>query len=191
MLCVRWLLLKIFDENIKMEFVEGFLEKLKKDKKTMILIFLSVFMIFILFISELDKGDDFSEELSAAEEYNYFVNKEETKAFLENIVGAGNVEIMFTYESSTEYIYAKDTNENSKDKSDNDKEINYKSEHIIIKEDGNEKGLMIKEIYPDIRGIAVICDGGNDPIIKEQIVSSLSALFGISTNRISVVATSR
>ena len=47
---------------------------------------------------------------------------------------------------------------------------------------------MIKEIYPEIRGIAVVCDGGNNPVIKEQLVSILSALFGINTNRISVAA---
>ena len=176
-------------EFFKEKFYEIF-NKIKGDKKVFLTVVCSAVLMFVLCVSELNNKEDVNSEVTEVKTYNYFVETKEVEEFLENISGAGNVRIMITYDSSEEYIYAKDTNENSKDKKESDKEINYKSEHIIIKEDGNEKGLMIKEIYPEIRGIAVLCDGGDNPLIKERIVSLLSALFGINTNRISVVAKS-
>ena len=162
----------------------------KADKKA--LLAFAVCMIVIIFVVLSEFSDVRNEKITYDKDINYIngINNDELEKFLENVDGAGNVEIMITYDSSEEYIYAKDTNENTRDKKESDNEINYKTEHIIIKEDGNEKGLTIKEIYPEIRGIAVICDGGNNPIIKECIVSMLSALFGINTNKISVAAKS-
>ena len=163
---------------------------INKDKKILILFALSAILIFFIAISEFDNKNT-EETVDNTTVYdNFYMEKKELEEFLENIEGAGKVKIMITYDSTKEYIYAKNQSENSKDENDNDKEINYKSEHIIVKEDGKEKGLIIKEIYPEIRGIAVVCDGGNNPVIKEQIVYVLSALFGINTNRISVAAKS-
>ena len=96
--------------------------------------------------------------------------------------------MLIMYDASEEYIYAKDTEEDTKTENENERDINYKSRHIIIKEDGDESGLRIKEIYPEVRGVAVICEGGDNPVVKEQIISALKALFDINTNCISVAA---
>ena len=175
-------------ENLK-TLLKNITDALKKDKKITGLLIISLAAIFVLTLSEAKNKVEFTVNENSFSEYN-LINNDDLEAFLENISGAGRVEIMVTYDSSKEYIYAKDTDENAMDKNDSGREINFKSEHIIIKEDGNEKGLMIKEIYPEIRGIAVICDGGNNPVIREQMVNILSALFGINTNRISVAAKS-
>ena len=177
-------------KKIKAKFYD-IASAVKKDRKTFLVVVICLIVSFLLVISEfkIENKEQIKDE-SNIQAGNY-INKEEIEDFLENVYGAGEVEIMITYDSSKEYIYAKDTNENTRDKNNINNEINYKSEHIIIKEDGNEKGLMIKEIYPEIRGIAVVCDGGNNPVIKEQLVSILSALFGINTNRISVAARCR
>ena len=59
-------------------------------------------------------------------------------------------------------------------------------EYKIIDGNNNEEGLPLKVILPEIKGIAIVCTGGENPVVKEQIISSLSALFNISSNRISV-----
>ena len=44
----------------------------------------------------------------------------------------------------------------------------------------------LKSLYSDISGIAVICRGGGDPLNQKKIITFLSSLFGIPTNRIFV-----
>lgn len=163
---------------------------IRKDKKTLILVFFSIVLILSLFISELTSKNESKDTKNNVESLcnQYCIDKREVENFLKKVKGVGDVEIIITYDTSKEYIYAYDETENSKSRNIDESDINIKKEHIIVKDDGNEKGLMIKEIYPVIRGVAVVCDGGNNPLIKEQITEILSALFDINTKSISVAA---
>ena len=40
---------------------------------------------------------------------------------------------------------------------------------------------------PEIRGVIVVCDGGDNIIIREKVISAVSGAFGISTTRVSVI----
>lgn len=134
------------------------------------------------------KEETYTENSEIESSFSQQQLQKELTDFLENISGAGEVEVMITYESSTENVYACDTDENSDIATDSKEERNSKSEHIIIKNGDGESGLTVKEIYPKVRGVAVICDGGNDPVVKGQIISMISALFDINSTKISVAA---
>lgn len=45
---------------------------------------------------------------------------------------------------------------------------------------------LIQEIYPRIRGVAIVCSRGNDPEIRLKITELVSAALGISTSRVFV-----
>lgn len=48
-------------------------------------------------------------------------------------------------------------------------------------------GGMGSSVYlPSVRGVAVACDGGDQPMVRQRIVSLLSAALGVGENRISV-----
>ena len=49
-----------------------------------------------------------------------------------------------------------------------------------------EEALKTGLLNPKVMGVAVICEGGEDPIVRERIYSLISALFDINTNSISV-----
>ena len=93
---------------------------------------------------------------------------------------------MITFDASDENVYAKDTDEEFENNESSPIEQRMKSEYIIIKGSDGEEGLKIKNVYPTVRGVAVVCDGANDPNVKGQIVSVVSALFDINSTRISV-----
>ena len=101
---------------------------------------------------------------------------------LEAIDGAGKVKVMITFNTYSETVYA----ENSEENIGADGETDTSDEYIIIDGEDGETGLRLKIISPEIKGVAVICQGGNNPVIKEQIISVVSALFDISSNKISV-----
>lgn len=92
---------------------------------------------------------------------------------ISKINGVSNVSVVITIDGSNEKIYA--TNGSSKD-------------YVITKDStGNENALILTEINANVRGIAVVCNYGNNEALRQQIIEMLSSLFNIGANRISVM----
>ena len=60
------------------------------------------------------------------------------------------------------------------------------SDYIILKNNNEEEAVMLREIYPRVRGIAVVCTGGDLPRIRETVTDLLSAAIGIPASKIQV-----
>lgn len=163
--------------------LSDFFVKLKADKKALFTVVLGLSGIFLILLSEVPAFAENS-EIKNSEERSYTESElcREVEKMLSQIKGAGDVSVMLTYENSGEKIYATD-NENDTS-SENQSSSNYK--HIIVDGNNGEEGLVIKELYPRIRGVAVVCSGGDDPQVQSNISSLLSALFDIGSNRISI-----
>ena len=100
--------------------------------------------------------------------------EEKITALIEHIDGVTGVNVMLTLESGNEYVYAQNRNGEIRD-------------YVIINEaDRSESTVLVKEVNPQIRGIAVVCGGGDNPLVQSRIINLLSALFNLSTNRIYV-----
>ena len=54
---------------------------------------------------------------------------------------------------------------------------------ITYKTESDKYGKSTKE---EILGIAVLCDGGDNVAVKERVIDTLTSLYGIGANRISV-----
>ena len=46
---------------------------------------------------------------------------------------------------------------------------------------------MVSEIYPQIRGVVVVAQGGDDPVIVKQIQEAVMALFHMDAHKIKVL----
>ncbi|MCM1364064.1 MAG: hypothetical protein NC122_03230 [Faecalibacterium sp.] len=160
--------------------------KIFADKKLFIIILVGVLGMLILLFSELGESEAHVQPI--VEKDIEMQMTEELTDILEKISGAGRVKVMLTFESSQESVFASDTDENVDSEIDGGEERKTKSEHIIIKSDNGEEGLKVKDIYPKIRGVAVVCDGGSNSVVKGQIISMISALFNINSTKISVAA---
>lgn len=171
------------------ENLNVFIDKIKKDKKALTIVIIGLLGIFLITLSGVDTDEDERQIIQVnTSEDGYITNEElsqQLEALLEKIEGAGSVSVMITFDSSYETVYAYDYTE-SLDQDDDSSSNNYKSEYIIIDEDSNENGLIIKSIYPTIRGVAIVCDGADSAVVKQRIISTVSALFDISTTKISV-----
>lgn len=163
---------------MKSDAITNLIEKLKKDKKLFTALIIGLLGLMLILISEVTPKDKGSDTLSA--EVFTMTDDElccKLEGIIEKISGAGKAKVMLTYKGSYETIYATDIQE-SENKID--------SEYIIIDTEKGESGLKIKVLSPEIKGVAVVCQGGDSPVIKEQIISVISALFDISSNKISV-----
>lgn len=168
--------------ELKRGFKETF-ERLMKDKKSFFTVVVGIAGMVLILLSELPL---FSEEMKKSEDgANTYINhslEEQTEKLVSEISGAGKVSVMLTYESSEEKVWAKDKDTRRKPGEESDES----EKHIIIDAADGETGLAVKVVYPRVRGVAVVCTGGDDPIVRGEIKALLSALFDIGSNRISI-----
>ncbi len=158
------------------------LNKIRKDKKMLVLIAIGLAGMLLILLSETG-----SETERKSENSEYIVLNEselaaELEKLIENIDGAGKTKVMITFDCYEETVYAYDLRENISEDGDRDSE----REYILIDSGQTQQGLKLKMISPVVKGVAVVCQGGNSSVIREQITSAVSALFDISSNKISV-----
>lgn len=167
------------------EKLSGLTEKIIKDKKALLIILLAIVgMLLILFSGDSRPEKEFTESGSEAEMSKDYEARLEK--LISEIEGVGSVRVMITYESGEENVFASD-----KEESFRNGEQKTKSNYITVDSENGESGLKIKSVYPEIKGVAVVCGGAADPVVKERIISVVSALFDISTKNISVVSSEK
>lgn len=170
--------------------LKDFISKLKIDKKTALFVVIGFTAILIIFLSEFSNsvGEEKNvnvntEEMSSVTYCEYLEDKVEE--IVESIEGAGEAKVMITLSETTEYIYATNDKDSRKN-SENTDDSTFENDYVIIENNSNDTGLLIKTIEPKVRGVAVVCEGGNDSTVQRQIYSAVSAVLNISTSRISI-----
>ena len=92
-----------------------------------------------------------------------------------SVQGVTEAEVLLTLENGSEYVYAQ-----------NAKSDVGAGDYIFVTNGEAEDPVLVKEIYPQVRGVAVVCTGGESPAVQQTIIRLLSASLGISSNRIQV-----
>ena len=93
------------------------------------------------------------------------------------VSGVGGVTAIVTLDGGFSYEYATDKKVT----------VGGESTSYITVGSGSDKSLVfITERPPTIVGIGVVCEGGNDPTVRREVVSLLSAAFGVGSNKIYV-----
>jgi stage III sporulation protein AG len=134
---------------------------MKNEKAVKALIFGAVALIMLFFLSDLFSPDSTGRHESVKS--NDFVAYEYEKQLeqkLERAItaidGVGEVTIVVTLDSLSETVYS-------------------------------ERGSGVKTVItPKVRGVAIICDGADDVVVKQKVVETTARLLGVNTTRISV-----
>lgn len=129
---------------------------------------------------------------AAQQDANAYVEQLEKR--LEKMVGqvqgAGKTSVMITLETSGETLYAQDesadtqtqTGENGVESYHSQRESQYK---IIDGQNGDEP-IITAQLLPEIKGVAVLCEGGDDIEVVSRVTELVSVVLGLGTNRICV-----
>ena len=144
-----------------------------KSKKTWLIIGTAAGIIMIIFSMVVPNGKDTDES------FEYYSVELETRIreLISHIAGVDDVSVMITLDCGSEYVYAQNS-----DASDG----RVISDYVVISADGGDAPVQLKEIYPRVRGVAVVCSGGDTVAVKTKITELLTASLGISSNRITV-----
>ena len=117
------------------------------------------------------------------------------KDFIESIDGVKDAKVIITYENSGELYIKQNTNTSDKSTKEKDAEggerevtENTKNEETLYVDgsDGSKYPFVVSEKYAEVRGVAVVLNGG-DITIQEKIIRSLEVLLNIPTHKIQVI----
>lgn len=131
---------------------------------------------------EIDEKDEYIESLE---------NKLEQT--IEGMEGAGKVLVMITLKDSGEKILDKNqpyesSSEIMKEEGKETEQSSIKSnqETVLVEVEGNTSPIVIQERYPDIEGVVVVCEGGDNSELTLRIKEAVQALFSVDTHKIVV-----
>ncbi len=103
--------------------------------------------------------------------------------------GVGRCEVILSIDSGPANIYEKDSKKSERENEggvmrERDSDV---KPSILSEGSGRESPLVIKEVYPEFRGAMIICDGAENPSVRTAITNSVTALTGLSTDKISII----
>jgi len=178
-------------------------EILSNDKVKYVIIFLGVIGIILIFTSNFSKGKlkenkKNDKDFSTSDTYEYKEQLEENlKNIISEISGVGNVKVLVTLESSMQNVYAteqkknkeavEDRNENENERSKKQESNEVETKYITIKDsDGTEKALSVMQIQPIVKGVVVICSGGDNIDVKNKVIETVKTALNITSKRVFV-----
>ncbi len=167
-----------------------------KEKKVYILIAAGILLLFVSFFNNRGKDTEISyQKIVTSEEY-IADTEEKLKDVISEIIGSKDVKVMITLNTSIENIYADSTKtdtqvtENPGNNNLNKTEQSNKTEeeYIIVKDsDGNETALTVTQIMPQIRGVVIVCPGGNESVVRDVVKNAVVTVLDINSKKVCVV----
>lgn len=140
--------------------------------------------IFLILFSEVNFGAGNEKKAQADnDDYISYVNSlnDELTELLKSMDGVGDCRVMITLRNTKENVFAKNI-----ESSESDNSKSQSDEYVIYDSENGDTPILLKENFPDIEGVAIVCSGGDNVAVKEKVIKCVSALFNISSNRISV-----
>ncbi len=166
------------DNKIK-AFVTNFKNMKHKEK---LLVLACLFGVLLILLSEFVSTGSSSKKAESTDYQQYTASLEnKTENIISSIDGVGKCKVMITLQETDENFYAQNTDESTDSGS-----ISKKSEYVLYEDNNNDSPVLIKQSFPKVMGVAVVCQGGDNANVKEKVISSVSSLFGISSAKISV-----
>lgn len=107
-------------------------------------------------------------------------------SIISSIAGAGKTKVMVTLESGSEEVYLHDYNYGENADPSGKNSFERKDEYVIVDGESGEQGIVVRVAEPRVRGVAVVCEGGDSEVVREQITSAVTALLDISSAKVSV-----
>lgn len=149
---------------------------LEKQNRTRLAVVLGGAAMLLLLLSELLPAKPSESPAASASQASAY--REQLEAQLQDLIGqidgAGATTVMVTLETGEETVYATDTQSG---------QTQSQETHVLL-DDGTALAQTV--YYPQVCGVAVVCDGGGDVRVAARITELVRALLDISSTRICV-----
>lgn len=186
-----------------------FLEQMKDSKRMpgknqlLLLLLIGILLVVIAIPVSDNSSDDQSQETEtvaaaesfSAEEYTEYMEQKVSEA-LSQVDGVGRNEVMITLKSSATKVVEKDENSSSQTTEEEDSEGGTREtadsatdESSVYEQDssGNSTPYISKELTPEVEGVLVIAEGGDNAVVVRNITEAIQALFGVEAHKIKIM----
>lgn len=156
--------------------------------------------IFLIGIAPmLSAQDKKSEAVSSAPEAittDEYAEKLEVKLknILGQIDGVGRVEVMVTLKNGYSYRYAvtekkgSDVSEDirSEEERKTVKKNTTEQSYVLVEGDSGSEPLITAMSEPEVQGVIVVCDGGDNAVVKSKVTEAVKVALDLSSAKITV-----
>ena len=184
-------------------YVAGLRKGEKLPRKSQLLILLLVGILLMVIVLPVPDGREGSEEkgiqaageMADTSDYEAYL-EEKTARTLQYVEGVGEVKVMITLKSSAQKIIEKDQQSSSQTTEEEDSQGGTRTSNDISSDrtsiyeqnsDGSQSPYVSKELLPEIEGVVVIADGGDNAVVVQNITEAVQALFGVEAHKIKIM----
>ena len=162
--------------------VQKALQGIKKYKYVLLTALLGV---LLLLLPQNEKAaDSGSATPSAAENFDREALQNE---ILSSLDGVGKLSLMLTVEGGGAYELAQDETASLKARGEEVDEQTRKTETVVLGSGTSAEVVVTHSRYPRFVGALIVCEGGDRADVQLKVTQAVSALTGLSSERISVV----
>lgn len=145
--------------------------------------------------SQENKNESSHPQPSTAAEEKYLAEK--LQNMLEQVEGAGEVQVTVRLESSSRAEYAINTTTGTKTTQEKDQaggtrvltEDTDTTQLVLVRGDnGEEIPVLRQETAPEVSGVLVVAEGAGDPVIKAKLFKAVRVALGVEPQKILVLA---
>lgn len=198
---------RILARGIEWKKLSGILRNLCKRKDRLFILLLTGILLLVIAIPIPKKAGSQTQSTSfsdrnatgtsdyEAEDYAEYL-EQKLSSVLSEVKGVGEAEVMITLASSSEKILGADQESESESVKEEDSQggtrstAQSKNSYTTVYENGDERQgvpYVTKELTPEVSGVIVIAEGGDDPVTAQNIIEAVQALFEIDTHKIKVM----
>ncbi|MBM6751298.1 stage III sporulation protein AG [Mediterraneibacter glycyrrhizinilyticus] len=178
-------------------------ERLPKKNQLIILLLTGILLLVIVVPLPENADQDSADPVTASaqegnedsQKYEEYLEKR-TEETLRHVEGVGEVEVMITLRSTGQKIVEKDQQSSSQSTEETDStggtrstEESSSDKTSVYKQgtDGSQIPYVTKEISPEVEGVVVIADGGDNAVVVRNITEAVQALFGVEAHKIKIM----
>lgn len=141
------------------------------------------------------QGEESSSQVTEQKAYEAYL-EEKTEKLLESVEGVGKVQVMITLKSSGQKVIEKDQQNSSQSVQEEDSQGGTRdtqessSERTSIYSqgaDGTQSPYVSKELLPEVEGVVVIAEGGDNAVVAQNLTEAVQALFGVEAHKIKIM----
>ncbi len=176
-------------------------ELFKKDKKTLINLATAFIIGLALIGGSLFFKPESEPEANAPPvkvETAEYEDKLERKLeeILSSVSGVGSVKVMLTLSQGREIVIVDDTSvdESATKETDTDgRSIEVHNKNIreqtvlVTDKNGVDQPIVIKEIRPQIEGVIIAAQGGDDPNVRSALTKATVAVLGVEPHKVEIL----
>lgn len=165
------------------------------DRKVKLITILGAAGILLIFLSQFWGSEKASSPPETVEEDSaVYVQALQTQMsqLIGQIQGAGKTTVLITLESGWETLYVREekTDQDSARPSSGEGMVSERllreESYVLVDGSGGRSALVRTRMEPVVRGVVVVCEGGDDPLTVTRILEAVTTALGVSSAKVCI-----